>query len=129
MTLSPTGVAFTPRDHSRYVRALRWRDWRCLGTSGVPFKTNFGYPWKETMTNLETIQEAEARIATLQGQLDNAQRVLQKVEKAAVIGETVKRRALPILVAASVLTALIGGLLVARVFKKKRDRTSKSDGN
>ena len=81
------------------------------------------------MTNLETIQEAEARIATLQGQLDKAQRVLRKVEKAAVIGETVKGRVLPILVVASVLTALIGGLLVARVFKKRQDRTTKSDGN
>ena len=79
------------------------------------------------MTNVERIQEAEARITVLQDQLDNAQRVLQNVEKAAVIGETVKKRALPILVATSVLAAVIGGLLVARAMKKKRDRAKSTD--
>ena len=79
------------------------------------------------MTNVERIQEAEARITILQDQLDNAQRVLQNVEKAAVIGETVKKRALPILVAASVLAAVIGGLLVARVVKKRRDHAKSTD--
>jgi hypothetical protein len=79
------------------------------------------------VTNVERIQEAEARITVLQGQLDNAQRVLQNVEKAAVIGETVKKRALPILVAASMLAAVIGGLLVARVVKKRRDRANSTD--
>ena len=79
------------------------------------------------MTNLERIQEAETRITVLQGQLDNAQRVLQNVEKAAVIGENVKKRFLPILVATSVLAAVIGGLLVARVVKKKRDRAKSAD--
>ena len=79
------------------------------------------------MTNLERIQEAEARISVLQGQLDNAQRVLQKVETAAVIGENVKTRALPILVATSVLAAVIGGLLVGRAVRKRRDRAESAD--
>jgi len=52
---------------------------------------------------------------------------LQNVEKAAVIGETVKKRALPILVATSVLAAVIGGLLVARVVKRRRDRAKSTD--
>ena len=79
------------------------------------------------MTNVERIQQAEARITILQDQLDNALHVLQNVEKAAVIGETVKKRALPILVATSVLAAVIGGLLVARVVKRRRDRAKSTD--
>ncbi len=79
------------------------------------------------MTNVERIQQAEARITILQDQLDNALHVLQNVEKAAVIGETVKKRALPVLVATSVLAALIGGLLVARVVKRRRDRAKSTD--
>jgi len=79
------------------------------------------------VTNLERIQETEARITALQGQLDNAQRVLRNVEKAAVIGENVKKRVLPIVVATSLLATVIGGLLVARVMKKKRDRANSAD--
>lgn len=78
------------------------------------------------MTSVETIHEAEARIAFLQDKLDNAQRVLSKVEKAVSAGESVKQHSRLILIVTAAIAGAIGGLIIVRYLKKRRDRRDQS---
>ena len=67
------------------------------------------------MTSIDKIKAAEEQDATLQGQLDQVQLMLQKAEEIAAVGEAAKQRAQQLLtvsvavLAAGTVLLIVGG--------------------
>jgi hypothetical protein len=71
------------------------------------------------MSGTDKIHETQERVATLQTQLDEVQRVLDKAEKVAAVGEAAKQRASQLL-GVSIALIAVGILILIREGKKKR---------
>ena len=70
------------------------------------------------MATIDNIHNAQDQVATLQGQLDEVQRMLEKAEAVAAAGEAAKKRAQQLLVISSVVLA-VGIILLAWGGRKK----------
>ena len=71
------------------------------------------------MTSTDKIHDAQQQVATLQDQLDNVQRVLDKAERIAAGGEAAKKRAQQLL-GVSIALVVVGILLLAWDRRKKQ---------